>query len=106
MIANLIVCWTTVATPSEAEKLATALLEESLAACIQIDSATQSHYRWNGEQHCDEEHRLWIKSTDAKWESLKSRLQQLHPYDEPQIVMARLADASEGYARWVESECS
>ncbi|MEL6107403.1 MAG: divalent-cation tolerance protein CutA [Planctomycetota bacterium] len=103
-MSNLILCWTTVAFCADADKIATALLDENLAACIQVDGPMRSHYRWKGEQLCDEEHRLWIKSTRSRWESLRDRLKELHPYDEPQIVMTPI-DAVEGYARWVEAEC-
>lgn len=105
MSAKLLVCWTTVAFREEAKQIAETLLEENLAACIQVDGPIQSYYRWKGEQLREEEFRLWIKSSASSWEKLKSRLHTLHPYDEPQIVMTHLADATEGYARWVEAEC-
>ena len=105
-MSQLIVCWTTVAFRNDAHKIATALLEEKLAACVQVDGPTQSHYRWKGEQLCDEEHRLWIKSTAARWEALRSRLKELHPYEEPQILMAEIAGTSDGYASWVVGECA
>ena len=58
----LLLCLSTVASLEDADRLAAILLEESLAACVQIDGPIRSHYRWQGQTHCDQEYRLMIKS--------------------------------------------
>lgn len=94
-------CLTTVSFRPEAHSIAKQLLDESLAACIQIEGPIHSHYSWKGESLCDEEYRLVIKSSQDVWERLKTRLSELSPYDEPQIMMFDAADASAGYEQWV-----
>ena len=103
---GLLLCLSTVASAEDADRLAAALVEDSLAACVQIDGPIRSHYRWKGETHSDEEYRLMIKSSLGKWPSLKARLLEIHPYDEPQIVMLPIADSSEGYRNWVLEQTS
>lgn len=93
---------TTVGGQDDAQKLAAALLEQRLAACVQID-AMQSHYRWQ-DALCDEaEWRLTIKSLPERLEALQAFLAEQHPYDLPQVVW-HLLDATPAYAAWVRSE--
>ncbi|MGB7344904.1 MAG: divalent-cation tolerance protein CutA [Pirellulaceae bacterium] len=92
---------TTTSTKADAEMIAKALLEQSLAACVQIDGPIQSHYRWKGEIHCDEEHRLMIKTTMEAWPRLRQCIAEIHPYDEPELIMIEVIDSSEGYLDWV-----
>jgi periplasmic divalent cation tolerance protein len=98
---KLLLCLSTVASAEDADRIAVELVEKSLAACVQIDGPIRSHYRWQGQTHCDQEYRLMIKSAVTVGEQLKSKLLQLHPYDEPQIVMIEIDDASDGYRDWV-----
>lgn len=98
---ELLMCLSTVASLDDADRLAAELVEHSLAACVQIDGPIRSHYRWKGQSHCDEEYRLTIKSSLAVWPTLKSRLIEIHPYDEPQILMVPIADAADGYRDWI-----
>ncbi|NND98423.1 MAG: divalent-cation tolerance protein CutA [Pirellulaceae bacterium] len=98
---GLICCTSTVATQADADRIAQQLIERSMAACVQIDGPISSHYRWQGEQHCDTEFRLTIKSSANVWPELKACLAEIHPYDEPQILMIPIADASAGYRAWV-----
>lgn len=98
---QLVMVFTTVETASDADSLAKSLVEHSLAACVQIDGPIVSHYRWAGKVQTNQEYRLMIKSSLAAWPMLKSRIVKLHPYDEPEIVMTRIDDATDGYRDWV-----
>ena len=98
---ELLLCLSTVASAQDADRLAALLLQDSLAACVQIDGPIRSHYRWQGQTHCDDEYRLMIKSSFSVWDALKAKLIQSHPYEEPQIVMIPIADAADGYRDWV-----
>ena len=97
----LAIVTTTVESLQDAEILAKAIVGASLGACVQIDGPIVSHYRWSGEVQRSEEYRLTIKTTLTAWPALKTKLGSLHPYDEPQIVMIRVEDASAGYRDWV-----
>lgn len=98
--ASLIVVWTTVESTDQADQLAKTLVGESLAACVQIEGPITSHYRWAGQLQSATEFRLAIKSSMAAWPRLKERLANLHPYDEPEILMTVVDDASDGYQTW------
>ena len=98
---KLISCVSTISTREQANAMAEQLVRERLAACAQVEGPIQSHYAWQGEQHCDEEFRIIIKSVYGVWTRLNDRLAELHPYDEPQIIMTLIDDASVGYRNWV-----
>jgi len=93
---------TTVASRDDARRLAAGLVEQRLAACVQVDPSLESHYRWEGRQCVDAEVRLVAKTTAARLPALLAWLQEQHPYDLPQLVWQEL-QASEAYAAWVAS---
>ena len=103
---ELIVVISTTETRDEADRLAGELVERNLAACVQIDGPVRSQYRWAGQTHADEEHRLMIKSRLGVWPTLREKLGQLHPYDEPEIIMLPVTGASAGYRDWVIDQTS
>jgi periplasmic divalent cation tolerance protein len=98
---TLVLVITTVESASDAEKLAQTLLDQSLAACVQIDGPITSRYRWAGRVESANEFRLMIKTSASAWPLLKEKLAKLHPYDEPEIIMLPITDATEGYRDWV-----
>ncbi len=87
-----------------ATMIANQLIAERLAACVQITGPLQSVYRWQNSVETATEYRLMIKTSLHCWERLRDRLKQLHPYDEPQIVMLAIDDAVDGYRQWVINE--
>jgi periplasmic divalent cation tolerance protein len=91
--------------PAEAaEKLASTLVEERLAACVNVLAGVVSVYRWEGRIERSGESLLVAKTSDAALAALMSRLAEIHPYDVPEIVAIDAADVSETYRRWVETE--
>ena len=103
---KVILVISTVESREDADRLAAELVQRSLAACVQIDGPIQSHYRWAEQLHATAEYRLMIKSQTAAWQRLKTTLEKLHPYDEPEIIMIPVSDASEGYHQWVVDQTS
>jgi periplasmic divalent cation tolerance protein len=98
---ELVLVISTVESADDADQLAKTLVDQFLAACVQIDGPIRSCYRWAGKVECASEYRLMIKSSRAAWPKLKEKLARLHPYDEPEIIMCEIADASGGYRDWV-----
>tara|TARA_B110000495_G_C23028793_1_gene612022 strand:- start:2339 stop:2989 length:651 start_codon:yes stop_codon:yes gene_type:complete len=98
---HLVVVVTTVESLDDAERLSRQLVEQSLAACVQIDGPITSHYRWDGAIQRSTEFRLTIKTSSERWPHLKERLTSLHPYDEPGILMLPVTDTTQGYLDWV-----
>lgn len=101
---TLTIVWTTVDSEFAARQLATSMLQNRLAACVQIDSPVESHYRWEGHVQVDTEYRLIIKSRASLTAELMAFLAENHPYDEPQILVTEVTEAAAGYARWVTEQ--
>ena len=93
---------TTVATPADARRLAQAVLQARLAACVQVQAIT-SHYRWQGALHQEPEQRLDCKTTAQAVPALLALLRAQHPYDLPELLVQPL-QASADYTQWVAQE--
>jgi periplasmic divalent cation tolerance protein len=89
--------------PAESEGLARALVEEGLAACVNVLPGVRSFYRWQGELQEDGEHTLLIKTTEARAPALASRLRALHSYELPEILSLPVDESTSDprYLRWV-----
>ena len=98
---KLVLVLTTLAAEADAAALARTLVEERLAACVNVLPAMTSIYRWKGSVEQDREQQLVIKTSPERVEALATRLRQLHPYELPEFILLH-ADASAAYAEWVD----
>jgi periplasmic divalent cation tolerance protein len=87
------------APPDAAEEIATTLVEERLAACVN-SVACESVYRWDGEIHEDDEVILLAKTTDDRYPELCERVLEVHPHDVPCIERFDESDALEAVDQW------
>ncbi len=94
----------TAGSQEEAEHLATTLVAEMLAACVNIIPGLTSVYRWEGQIQHDQEWLLVAKSQRDVLDRLVQRVQDLHSYDLPEIIALPLAGGSEAYLRWIDAE--
>ena len=88
----------------EAEKIARALVEERLAACVNVLAGARSTYRWKGAIESAAECLLIIKSSRDRFDRLRSRLEQAHSYEVPEVVALPVIDGSRNYLHWMEAE--
>lgn len=72
--------------PAEAHRIARTLVEERLAACVNIISGVTSVYTWKNELCEDTEHTLLIKTSADRFSDLEARLIEVHPYETPEII--------------------
>lgn len=100
---GLIVVTTTVGQVDDARRLARALVEQRLAACVQV-SPIESCYRWNGEVCESPEYRLVLKTPDHLYPAVEQALRTLHPYELPAIHAVPVCEAYGPYADWVMAE--
>ena len=98
---GVMVCFSTMPDLATAEKIARALVEESLVACVNLVPRVRSIYRWNGAVCDEEEVLLIIKTTHARREDLRARLLELHPYEVPELICAEVLFGHEPYLDWV-----
>jgi periplasmic divalent cation tolerance protein len=91
---------TTVGVDFDAVAIARILVEEQLAACVNVLPVMTSVYQWKGKAEQDQEQQLVIKTTASSVVGLAARLRALHPYELPEFLVLG-ASASEQYAKWV-----
>lgn len=87
-----------------AERLATALLERQLAACVNLLPGIRSLYRWQGNIERGEEVLLLIKSRAALLADLGAALRELHPYELPELIAVKVDSGLPAYLDWVLAE--
>jgi periplasmic divalent cation tolerance protein len=88
----------------EAARIARALVEDRLAACVNIVVGARSIYRWQGAIEDSSEAILLIKSDRRLFAELSRRLVALHPYTTPEIIAVHIDSGSEPYLAWLASE--
>ena len=100
MATGLLQVLTATGSEEEADKIASALVERRLAACVQVLGPVRSRYRWEGEVQDDREWICLAKTTGEGYPELESAIRELHSYDEPEIVATAIEVGSEGYLEW------
>jgi periplasmic divalent cation tolerance protein len=103
-MADARVVLTTIGTNEAAEKLAHALVERRLAACVNIVGPIRSIYRWQQTVHNDQEFLLVIKTTAERAAQLRSVINELHPYELPECIQLTVEGGSEEYLAWLTAE--
>lgn len=103
-MTEFIVVLVTVGSAEEGERLAAALVEERLAACVNRLGPVRSTYRWQGKIERGEESLLVVKSRRDLFERLEQRVRELHSYTTPEIVALPILAGSAGYLRWLGEE--
>jgi periplasmic divalent cation tolerance protein len=95
---------TTIEKKEDAEKIAKALVEKRLAACIQILGPIVSTYWWKGNVETAGEWMCFIKSERALYNKLEKAIKEIHPYETPEIVAVPIVSDSKEYLGWLNSE--
>lgn len=98
----MVVILTACASEEEAVKIAKALVEECLAACVSIVSPIRSIYRWEGKIWDEKEWLLIIKTGRERFEQLESKIRSLHSYSVPEIICLPVVEGSFAYLEWLE----
>ena len=102
----LLLVLTNVPDAAAADRIARAVVDERLAACVNALAPIRSTYRWQGRVECADEIPLLIKTTPARWPALAARLRALHSHDVPEIVAWRADAVDAPYLAWVVAETS
>ena len=86
---------------AQAEKIASSVVQERLAACVNIQGGVRSCYVWEGKLTWSEELLLVMKTSAGKLDALKKRVLELHSYEVPEIVAVRVEDGLKEYLDWM-----
>ncbi len=95
---------TTTASEQEAHALGRRLIEQRLAACVQVSGAIRSFYRWQGEVCEASEVRLTVKSLWRLKEQLIQAIESAHSYDTPEIILTTVVECSPKYGQWLREQ--
>jgi periplasmic divalent cation tolerance protein len=88
-----------------AKRIAQILVEEGLAACVNVLPKMDSVYRWQGKVEQAQEALCLIKTTIGRYQTLESRIKELHPYEVPEIVAVNIATGLPSYLNWAVRSC-
>lgn len=105
-MSEFVLVFVTVGSADEGDRLARALVEDRLAACVNRVKSVQSIYRWQGKIECSDEELLIVKTRRDLFDRVKEKVQRLHSYSVPEIIALPIVAGSESYLRWLEDELS
>jgi len=100
-MTNARIVMTTAGSPEEARKIAHALVERRLAACVNIVPQIESIYRWQQKIETATECLLLIKTQAEFFERIRATIKELHSYELPECVMLEVAAGSSEYLNWI-----
>ena len=95
---------TTTETKEEAQKIAQYLVEQKIAACMQITGPIESMYRWKGKVEKAVEWLCLIKTREDLFDKLEASIKKLHPYETPEIIAVPIVKGSKEYLNWLDNE--
>jgi periplasmic divalent cation tolerance protein len=101
---NVLVVITNLPDRTAAEELAEILVEQRVAACVNILAPCRSVYRWKDAVQHDEEHPMLIKTTRERYPALEAAIRASHPYELPEIIAVPAACGLPAYLDWVDTE--
>jgi periplasmic divalent cation tolerance protein len=100
-IPSVSIVLTTLGKDDDARTIARVLVEERLAACVNIVPGVTSVFAWQGKISEDGEQQLVIKTSTSTIAALEARLRELHPYETPEFLVIHASGGSESYLTWV-----
>jgi len=95
---------TTTESASEAQEIADRLVEQRLAACVQVTGPITSTYRWQGSVQRSEEFMCFIKTRRELSTKVEAAIRSVHSYDNPEIIVVPIESGSADYLAWIGSE--
>ncbi len=101
METDCVLVWTTIGSAAAGHGMASILVSERLAACVNVLPEMESFYRWKGQVETDQERQLVVKTTARRVPALKARLHNLHGYEVPEFIVLPIVGGSEAYLNWI-----
>lgn len=101
-MSNKILVFSAVPSQEVASRIANALVQEELAACVTVLAGVTSVYRWRGEVESASEQLLLIKTNGTLFEKLRARIVALHPYEVPEVIATPITAGHAPYLEWID----
>lgn len=105
-MAEYVQVLTTAGSEEEAERIAATLVEQRLAACVQVVGPIASHYRWQGKLEREREWQCLAKTEAALYGRAEDAIRAVHSYEEPEILAVPVLAGSRGYLDWISESVS
>lgn len=106
MNSEYVIVLTTLPTDADGRGFGRRLIEERLAACVNLLPAMESVFRWEGQVEQDSERQVIIKTSRERVAALWERIREVHPYETPEFVVLPIIDGSDAYLRWLGESTS
>jgi periplasmic divalent cation tolerance protein len=106
MNTDYVIVLTTIPADADGPAFGRALVDERLAACVNLLPPMESVYRWEGRVERETERQVVIKTSRDRIVSLWDRVRELHPYEVPEFVVLPIIDGNDAYLRWVGESTS
>jgi periplasmic divalent cation tolerance protein len=106
MTSDYVIALTTLPADADGAAFGRTLVEERLAACVNLLPVMESVYRWEGKIEHDGERQVVIKTSRDRVAALWDRVRELHPYEVPEFVVIPIIDGNDAYLRWVGESTS
>lgn len=103
-MTDKIVVYSTCSSAEEAKKLAAHLIEQRLAACVNVFAAVDSFYRWQGQIRQEAEYLLIIKTSRELFDRVRAEWERLHTYEVPELIAVPIVEGAPNYLNWMEAE--
>ena len=103
-MTDKVIVYTTCGNITEAESIARNLIDNRLAACVNVVPGLLSYYRWQGKVENDVELLLMIKTAGNLIDEVRNALETLHSYDLPEMIVLPIIGGSQNYLEWLEQE--
>jgi periplasmic divalent cation tolerance protein len=95
---------TTTERREDADRIARTLVDERLAACVQVVGPISSTYRWRGAIETTQEWQCWAKSRRDLYDEIEQTIRGIHPYEVPEILAVPVLHGSVSYLAWLDGE--
>jgi periplasmic divalent cation tolerance protein len=103
-MSDFVIVLTTMPDDARADELARMLVQERLAACINVHGPMSSVYRWRETVEREPERQLVIKTSRQRVAALTKRLRELHPYELPELIILPIEGGSDQYLQWIAAQ--
>jgi periplasmic divalent cation tolerance protein len=106
MAPEYVIVLTTLPADADSAAFGRTLVDERLAACVNLLPVMESIFRWEGQIEQDTERQIVVKTSRERVPALWDRIRELHPYEVPEFVVLPIHDGSDAYLRWLGESTS